>query len=402
MIYLSQILGGRVEDSADNHVGHLKDILIRPEAGTYAPLGFLLVRGKRGREFFVPYDCVENLSRQDISLKFLCSKITPSNPGDDYIYLNRDVMDQQIVDVDGARVVRVNDLRLGAFENKMCVLGVDVSVKGLLRRLGLAWLDFLSLLKVQLIDWRDTQPVKGTLRLDKVSQKLRRLHPADLANIMEDLTILQGTHLVDALDSKEAAKVIEELDPRLQKILVNHLGPERAAKIIEKMSVDEIVDLLQMFSPAQAQDLLSRLQNGKLKKVQRLIEYEEDTAGGLMNAEYVAVGPDWSVEQTVAEVRRLSPQMRSVLFVYVTDARGKFLGPVSLRALLVADRAALLKDLYKPAEELETLHPDDSVEKILEVMTKYNLYTAAVLDDEGRLLGVVAIDDVMRVLRPNA
>ena len=402
MLYFSQILNSRVEDSADHYIGRLKDVLIRAEPGVYSPLMFLLVR--RGRkEMFIPYSYVENLSKRDISVKTLFAKLELTVPKlSDFTFLNRDVMDQQIVDVVGARVVRVNDLSLGSLENKMHVLGIDVSGKGLLRRLGLSWLDFGNWMKVNLIDWRGAQRVRGILKLDKVAKNLNKLHPADLANIIEDLSVRHGSALVRSLDSREAAKVIEEMDPHLQKILINHLGPEKAAKIIEKMSIDEIVDLMQLFPNYEAQQYLAYLHHGNLSRIENLIAYEGDTAGGLMTTDYMTAPPDWTVEKLIEEVKIISPVLRSLLFVYITDEDEKFMGPVSVRNLLVADKNQTLDKLLKPVSQLATLKPEDSLDEVVNTMTKYNLYSAAVVNAEGKLAGVVSIDDVMRCLAPKA
>ena len=234
MLYLSQILNSKVKDSSDKTIGRLKDILVKPKAGAYVPLVFLLIAGRHGREFFAPYEYVENLSKEEISLKSLFANIVTDKPKEEYAYLNRDVLDQQIVDVEGARVVRVNDLKLGEFEDKMSVLGIDISNKGLLRRLGVERFDLFNLMEPQFIDWRKAQPIKGILKLDTISKDLTKLHPADLANIVEDLSLKQGGKLVRTLDAEMAAKVFEEIEPAVKKILVSHLGPEKASKIIEK------------------------------------------------------------------------------------------------------------------------------------------------------------------------
>ncbi len=402
MLYLSQILNNRVEDSADRYVGRLMDILVKSEPGTYSPLMYLVVRRKK-EDFIIPYSFVENLSKADVSLKTLFEKLEYAQiDPEEYTSLNRDVIDQQIVDVAGARVVRVNDLSIGMLENKHHILGIDISAKGLLRRLGIAHFDLFGLLKVNLLDWRVVQPVKGALKVDQLSKGLQRLHPADLANIIEDLSIKQGGKLVDSLDSKEAAKVIEELDPHLQKVLIKHLGPEKASKIIEKMSIDEIVDLMQILPYYEAKDYLSNLQHGKLRTIENLIAYEEDTAGGLMTTDYITAPPEWTVGRVIEEIRAVSGALRSILFIYVVDADDKLLGPVSMRNLLISNDDVKLADLLKPAELLSTLKPEDKLDEIVNIMTKYNLYTATVLDGSGKLLGIVSIDDVMRCLAPKA
>lgn len=402
MLYLSELLHSKVIDSSDELVGRLVDITIRPATAEYPSLQFLVVRRRGVGEVFIPYEYVSNASRGSITLKTLIKSIIPGVPADNEIRLKRDVLDQQIVDVEGARVVRVNDLRLGVFENQTSVLGIDVSFKGILRRLGVSRLDVFSIIKVQLIDWRKAQVVGRVLKLDTISKDLTRLHPADLANIVEDLTVKHGSRLVRSLDAAAAAHVVEELDPRIKKTLIHYLGPERAAGIMQQMSVDEVVDFLKMLPRDEASKFLSYLQNGKLKKVESLIRYPDDTAGGIMTTDYIHARPEWTVAEAVAEIRRLSPRMRSIVYVYITDAEGAFKGSISVRRLLLAEPANVLKTIMKRLHRRTVLRLEQPIKEVVRVMTKYDLYTAAVLDHDHRLVGVVTIDDVMRHLVPRA
>lgn len=402
MLYLSQILNSKVKDSSDKTIGRLKDILIRSKAGAYAPLDFLLVKGKRRKEYVIPYEYVENLSKEEITLRSLFNNIPNTASTENYAYLNRDVLDQQIVDVEGARVVRVNDLKLGLFEDRMSVLGIDISNKGLLRRLGIDRFDIFDLFKVGFIDWRKAQPIKGILKLDTISKDLTKLHPADLANIVEELSVKQGGKLVRTLDAETAAKVFEEIEPAMKKILVGYLGPERAGKIVEKMSANEIADLLQMLPQDDRDKFLSLLQNGKLAKVEKLFKYKNDTAGGLMRTHYMSANQDWTVEKTMDEIRRVYPSMRSVLYIYVVGDNEVLKGTVSLRRLISAKPNQKLKEIMKRMQYRAVLRPEQKIEDIINVMTKYNLYTAAVVEAKHQMIGMVAIDDVMRYLAPKA
>ncbi len=212
----------------------------------------------------------------------------------------------------------------------------------------------------------------------------------------------QGSKLMSSLDEDTAAQVVEEMDPEVKKILVNNLGTEKASKIIDKMSADEIADLLQMLSKEESKDLLSYLQNGKLKKVQKLIKYGKDTAGGIMTADFVSGLPDWTVKYAISEIKKASPAMRSMLYIYITDKEGGFKGAVSLRRLLTADKDQTMVDLIKRLPHSSTLRTGQKIKDIGRVMTKYNLYTAAVLDDNKKLVGMVTIDDVMRQIFPKA
>jgi len=404
MPYLSPLKNSQVSDSADEIVGRLEDVLVKVKPGEYSALEYIVIRKRRHKKrIIIPYEAVENFSREEISLRSLYSKINIlETPPDGYIFLNRDVMDQQIVDVAGARVVRVNDLRIGDFEGKMCVLGIDVSLRGLLRRLGLTWIDFLGLFKVNLIDWRKAQPVKGMLKLDSVSKDLTRLHPADIANIVEDLSLKQGSSLVLSLDKNMAARVFEEIDPEIQKILISRLSPEHAARISERMSIDELVDLLQSLPKHQSKQLLEYVEQERIKKVNKLLSYEDDTAGGLMTTDYLSGSPEDSVAVTVEKIRQLSENFRSINYVYVLDDKGRYKGVVSFRTLLVSDPLDSLKNIMKKSIHLTVLHPDQSIKSVAHLMTKYDLNSAAVVDQDNKFLGVVTVDDVMRVLVPNA
>lgn len=408
MPYISELLNNEIHDSSEVLAGKLKDILIRPKTGVFPPLEFLEVQKSENKEMvYVPYDFVANFTSSKITLKTIFNKIAlPALPESDFIYLKRDVLDKQIVDVAGTRVVRVNDLRIGFVENKMCVLGIDPSFKGLLRRLNLDETLIGRPFKVKLIDWRQAGLLNGvsgaSLQLKIVSENLSKLHPADLANIVEDLDIKHGSSLLASLDEHSAAKVLEEVNPHLQNVLIKYLGPENAGKILSQMSSDEFTDLVKGLSNEEAKKFLSKIESPKTEKVEKLIEYSDNTAGGLMTLDFVSVRPNWRVSQAVEEIKKLSSGFRSIVFIYVTDENGKFFGVVSLRRLLISDPGTIISQMAKALPKTSTLKPVDKIQKVIRIMTKYNLFTAAVVDDDGRLAGVVTIDDVMRLLYPDA
>lgn len=404
MLYLSQLLDRKVYDSADNVIGRLSDVLIASKPGEYAPVEFLFVklRGKKG-SVYIPYEYVETLSPSDISLRILFNKTpTEKSVADKYLMLREHVLDKQIVDMAGARVVRVNDLRLGNFDKAMCVLGIDVSTGGLIRRMGLNYFGFFDFLKINLIDWREAQPVHGSLKLDTIAENLNKLHPADLANIVEDLNMKHSSRLVKSLDARSAAVVLEELDPELQKVLIKYWGPEQSSKILSQMPVEEIVDLMKMLPKEEARRFLSHIKDSKLKKIENLIIYPDNTAGGLMAVDFISIRPDWSVGRAISEIKKASSSNRSILYVYVVDAEENFYGIISLRWLLISPPQKKIRKLLKTPVTHSILHPDDKIEKIIEIMTKYDLFTAAVINDKNKLIGVVTIDEVMRHLFPHA
>lgn len=402
MLYLSHILGAKVKDSSDKTIGRLKDILIKTAPGLYSPLEALMVK-KQGQDFYIPYHYVENLSREEVTIKTLADKIIPYTPAADDVFLLKDVMDQQIVDTAGARVVRVNDLQIGLVEEKMGVLGIDISLRGLLRRLGLTKFGIFNWLRVDLIDWKQTQPIKGILKLETLSKDLVKLHPADLANIIEDLNIGQGSELVQALDAETAAKILEEVNPRVQKILMRVLGPEKAAKISERMSINELVDLIKLLPYHEAKEVCACFKNGRLKKVEKLLRYADDTAGGLMTTEFVTVRPSMTVAEVIDEIKKVSDAFRSILYIYVIDESGVYKGVVSLRRLLTAKSDELIEQvMIKKTKRLPCARVHQSAQEVAKLMTKYDLNSVAVVDKDHRLLGVIMVDDVMRQLVPQA
>ena len=404
MPYLSKLLNTKISDSADEIIGRLEDVLVKPKPGEYSPMEYLVVkRPHQKKRVYIPYEAVENFSSEEVSLRTLYSKINVmEHIPEHYIHLNRDVMDQQIVDISGARVVRVNDLRIGDFESKMCVLGIDISFRGLLRRLGISWINFFDWFKVNLIDWRKAQPVEGTLKLDSVSKDLTKLHPADIANIIEDLSVKQGSNLVLSLDKNMAARVFEEIDPEIQKLLISRLNPEHAARISERMSIDELVDLIQSLPEHQSKQLMDFVEQDRAKKVTKLLSYEDDTAGGLMTTEFLSGLPEDTVSEAIEKIRRLSDNFHSINYLYIIDEKGKYKGVLSFRRLLVAQPEMQLKNIMKKGEHLPVLHPSQSLKHVTNLMTKYDLNSVAVVDENDKFLGIVTVDDVMRVLVPNA
>lgn len=402
MIYLSHLINAKVYDSSDARVGILKDFVVHPVSGEYAPLMYLVIHTKRDGVIWLAYDYVENLSRGEITLKNLYDHMVPISPEKEGLLLRRDVLDQQIVDVEGARVVRVNDLQIGLIDTTMCVIGMDVSTKGMLRRLNMTWVDLFNWFPPKIVDWRSSQVIKGTVQVNSLSKDLVRLHPADIANIIEDLSLKQGSHLVRSLDSATAARVFEEIDPEIQKLLISRLGPEHAAKISERMSIDELVDLIKSLPHHQAKELIEYVEKDRAKKVQTLLRYKDDTAGGLMTTEYIACALDMTVEHAIEEVRKVSDAFRSINYLYVLDGLGIYKGVISLRRLLIAKSTEKLKNIMKKTRRLPVLRPHQSLKTVAQIMTKYNLYSIAVVDREKKILGVVTVDDVMRALVPHA
>lgn len=405
MLFFSELLNAEVRNQADERVGKLLDIVINAKTEVdYPPIAGILLETKNKENKFVNFKHVESLGKGQITLNNGLEAEDNVIPLDkNSIFLKQTILDKQIVDLSGIRVVRVNDLQFGAVQNIMSLVAIDIGQLGLLRRLSLAGFNLFNYLKPQLIEWKNVRMIGDKLQLLTGIQDLVKLHPADIANIIEKLNLNQGSQVLQALDQKTAARVLEEIEPDIQKLLIESLGPERAANVMQRMSVDELVDLIQMLPSHKSKEIMKKLPvDSKTQKIKSILEYDEDTAGGLMSTEYITAKPESTVSDVIEEIRKTFHNYRSIYFVYVTDDSGKFLGVVSLRRLLISEGHQKLSSLLKEVKKLPSAKVEHKVTEVANLMTKYNLFSVAVLDKERKLLGVITVDDVMRHLLPHA
>lgn len=402
MIFLSQLLKAPIIDNKQERIGLLKDIVVKADPGEYPKIhGLLFQRGKEAA--FVPYQCIETLSRGEISLnKSNCWKPEYELEDDEFL-LSRDVLDQQIFDVKGIRVVRVNDLQLVRIDNGFSVVGIDISNKALLRRLGLSRFPFFNKIESQYIDWDNVSLVKGnvgSLQLKTTHQKLRKLHPADVANLIENLTLPESTRLVQSLDKETAADVLVEVDPKYKDTLLEHINSKSLANIMEEMPTDQAVDVLKDLSDHKRGQVFRRLGVRKAKTLHRLSAYKDDIAGGLMTSEFMSVHKDMNVEEAIKEVRKNSENFRSLYHIFVVDNDKHLLGIISIRTLLLSLPKQKVSAIM--SKILKSLRVQTKFEDIARFMTKYDLLSMAVVDKKKIIRGIVTVDDILRMLIPDA
>lgn len=403
MLFLSHILNARIADSADNVVGKLIDIMSYPNGDKFPAVAALVYKESRSKLIkTIPLSYVENLGPAEITLNTLINKVKPCEIATGDLWLARDVLDKQIVDLEGTRVVRANDLRFGSINGKLHVLGIDVSTRGILRRLGLDRLKIFSFLKPAFIDWEKVQIVGKSLKLSTLSNHLVKLHPADLANIVEDLNLRQSENLMQALDTHTVAKVVEELDPEVKHHILKQFDEKRLAKVMSHLSTDELVDYLKSLPKTERHSIISGLGERKKMAVQQFIRYRDDTAGGLMTTEFIKAESTWSVAETREFIRKMSPFLRSIYFAYVINEKNELLGTVSLRTLLISSPHDKLNKIMKHIRRFHSVNVGAGINEIGRIMTKYNLLSLAILDQDRRLVGVVTVDDIMRRFLPHA
>jgi CBS domain-containing protein len=405
MLYLSQAIGRPVRDKLGEPMGKVADLIVAI-GDRYPPVTGLVVRTE-GREIFLHWLMVSSLDATGATLSTSAIDISKFRQRPNEIRLKQDLMDRQIVDIDGRKVVRVNDLRLDEVDGALHLVAVDVGASGLLRRIGLesSWRTIARGLHREIperyIDWEDVDPVErsiASVKLRVPHKGLAELHPADLATIIDQLSSYDRVGVIASLDDEAAADAIGEMEPEAQVEVLEDLEPERAADILEEMDPDEAADLVADLSHESREEILGLMEKDEAQEVQELMTYGEDTAGGIMTTEFVAVPAELTAAQTIDRLRDLEPDAETIYYVYVTDSDGRLVGVLSLRDLIVA----------KPDRPISTFMYDEPVavaidasqEEVTEVVARYNLLAVPVVDAEGRLEGIVTVDDAMDTLLP--
>ncbi|MFN8484147.1 MAG: CBS domain-containing protein [Anaerolineae bacterium] len=408
ILYLSALVGRPVRGASGEMVGKLTDLVVRMhESETFPPLSGLVttVPGRRGFRFFIHISDIAEITRQGVRLKTDKLDLAPFARRDSEVLLGRDVLDKQLVDINGRRVIRVNDvtLTLDPVSNSYRVGGADVSTASLLERLGLRGL--ARNMTHEVIPWDSVQFFASEVPVVKLKlsyDKLARLHPVELAEIINDLGYQQGGEMIAALADIQgdavAADTVEELDPELQAAVIGTLSVEDAADILEEMEPDEAADLLSELPAEQAEDLLQAMEAEDAADVRELLQYEEDTAGGLMSNDYVAFGPEMTVGEALAQMRHAElPEF--VYYIYVCTADEALAGVISLRTLLLANDAQPLGDLMSHADSLITANVGEPARDVAEEMIRYNLLAMPVIED-GKLVGIIHSHDALERVLP--
>jgi magnesium transporter len=406
-LYLSSVLGKTVINELGQEIGKLWDLVMVP-GETFPEVSHLLVR-RRKDTVSIHWREVSLFNPFVISIQGSPSEIPAFVPKEGEILVKRHILDRQIVDVDGAKVVRVNDLKLGGYKDLLCIFSVDIGLRGLLRRLGYEKMweklarSFHKELPHQEISWEYVQPLEmnlSRLTLTMARDQMAEMHPADIAHIISQLSHKHIQTVLTSLDTETAGEAIHELEPQLRSRVMSQLDSEQASDILEEMEPDEAADVLGDLSEEKAQELLGLMDEEEAGEIQELLEHEEDTAGGLMNSEYVAISGDMTVDDALREVRLLAPDIETVYYAYVVDQEERLQGVVSLKELLTAHPGATIADTM--TENLKTVNVESTPEDVLEIIAKYNLIAVPVLDKEEKMAGIVTVDDILELFLPYA
>ena len=404
-LFLSVMLKKPVLDMRGEVLGSLKDIIVIK--GDPLPTVKALIISRKKQQFLIPWGALNLFNRRIVATRIVSDELETYKPSDEDLLASRDILDKQIVDTTGAKVVRVNDIKLEGYEGSALLVAADVGMRGILRRLGIEkqgnnLLRFFSLrLPSNMIGWTYIQPLEPKLKsiaLTVTRQKVARLHPADIAEIISSVSHKEGRGLLTDLDVKTAAETIPELEPDIQTSIIEEMDTETASDIIEEMPPDEAADILGDLPSEKSQAILESIDLEDAEDIQELLEHEEDTAGGLMTNEFLAYSPQQKVAEAVARFKDDASEIETIYYIYILDNTGKLLGVLSLRELLLADPDKALSDIM--ITSFKSLGPEDDEHRVAAAISKYNLVAIPVLDDAGTLLGIVTVEDIIDIILP--
>lgn len=407
MLYLSQMLGEPVIDANGEKIGSISDLAI--QTGEVFPrITSLAFLGPGKTPFMISWrKYVDSFSEEEgIRLKVDRTAIRFSYLQPAEVLLARDLLNRQIVDTQGMKVVRVNDLKLSVSGSQLRLLGAEVGLRGILR--GLApWIEravcavsglFGKTIDERLIAWNYMDLLDRDLSKVQLSvshTRLEELHPADIADILEQLDPKQRAEVFKHLDDGQAGDAIAELEDEFQADIIDEIGEKRASRLLRDMDPDDAADIVGDLPYEKAEALLRLMGVEDAEGIRKLLGYKEDTAGGLMTTQFVALKGSSTVEEAVEVLRSLDEDHPTVNYVYVLDEYDKLVGVLSLRTLVLAPDGSTLAAIM--FDELITTLPETPEDEVAADISKYDLLAMPVVDEAGRLLGIVTVDDAMDV-----
>lgn len=392
--YLSRVLGGKVFSANNEFLGRIKDLGVTNKVRNPKVIA-IKVKTPKGIVIFKWEDVlVQKEHGQYVIILKNMEKITL----DDVMFLGQHVLDKQIIDVNGRKVVRVNDIRLLNHENNVFVVAADIGTEGILRRIGIAKpiVKMGFTISSKLLLWNDVETIFSSnenIMLSKTYNKLSILHPSDLADIIEDFDEKTGMMIFSSLDNAKAADVLEEMEEDKQLNFIKSLETAKAADILEEMPADEAADILDGLSDFKAEELLSNMEKEASEEVRELLEYESDEVGSIMATECVSLKNNITVEAAIAILRESKPNEDEMYYIYVVTEDNKLKGVISLRDIIVADPKKNLEELMN--KEFPYMHDTDDLNDLVKILSKYNLMAVPIIDEEKCLLGNVIINDIV-------
>lgn len=403
-MFASELIGDPIVDRVQEPIGRVKDIIITLGERFPKVVGLVIRFDDPSREEkVVLIGEIDLIGRQFVTTRGIKERVAFSSHREGDVLLGRDIIDQQVVDLEGARVIRVNDLKLAKVDQDVRLIAADVGLGGILRRLGLyklvKWIAgiFKKNISEKLIGWDHVQNLAGG-KIAVPSKTITDLHPADVAQIISQVQSEQRKALFATLSEKTAAEALHELEPLIGAVLISTLDTKKALNILEKMPVDEAADIIGDLPPERGEEFLRMIRVRKSNEIRKLLKHKDETAGGLMTTEFITLPQNLTVEQTITHLRELAPGAETIYYLYIVDEAGHLVGVLTLRNLIVAPPDKPISDIM--IKEAITVNPEMNQKTVADVISKYNLLAVPVVDAENKILGIITVDDVIDFILP--
>lgn len=398
--FFSKILHKPIQNISGQVIGKLKDLILDFSQPNPNVMYIQITNGRKS--FYVSAEALDILrdEKERYIIKINSERLIIKLPHEKDIFLVRDFLDKQIVDINGKKVERVNDVRLGNINSKWQLVAVDIGTRGLLRRLGVEY-PFIKLigafkcnLRNKLIIWDNVQTLStdvNNLQLHMPANKIETLHAADIADIIEDLDNTSRNILFNSLNNEKAAEVLEEIETDVQVNLLKSMSDEKATDIFEIMPSDEVADILEEIEEDRVEKLLTQMDTESQGEIRELMEYERETVGSIMSKDFLTFLPDVTVSDVLKWIEDNRPDEEESYYIYITNDKDNLIGMLSLFSLITSDKNTKLYNVM--GSQPKTLKDEDVIEDALSIMQKYNLIGMPVIDDEAKLIGVVSLND---------
>ncbi|MBK1813972.1 magnesium transporter [Clostridium sp. YIM B02505] len=396
----SSILNKKIYDEFDDVLGILKDVYVTTEDGYPRIIGYKIKRD--GSVFDYEFRNVDVYIKDSSKIRIETRGSKEILPRKYTYLLTQNLLDKKIVDINGKKVVRVNDLRIAEIAGEYRVVAVEAGQIARYRRVGLESFGkmMLKFMKQETTDqalmWDDVETlelINDSLQLSVPYKKLSNLHPADLADILEELDDKQRKQVFENLDDDLVADALEEIEPEFKGSIIRDLSVSKTAEILENMPNDEIADLLDELNEEEREKILVSLESEDAEEVKELLGYEDETVGSIMNKDFISFNIDVTIEETIDLLREMQPDEEVMHSVYITDENERLQGAVTIRQLVMNGREIKLQDIMD--KNILKFKPDFHIEDAIELITKYDLLSVPVVDEDDKLVGMVLIHDIV-------
>jgi magnesium transporter len=409
MIFFTELQGLPTFDVKGELLGRLQDVLVDPSQTAFRIAAYYVKTPKKS-VLCITHQQMQSLSVRAAQTSVSVNEIRCYSPDDSLISVRKDVLDQQIIDVNHRKVERVNDvdfdIRPTNVHTELRILAVNVGLRAATRRLLRGVISkhkirsVTSVLPSRIIPWEFVNLIEPDqarrLKLKISYDRLAALHPADLADILEELSREEQRAVIESLDDETAAQALSEIPTHMQAVLLESIPPAKAADIVEEMPPDEAADVLHEMPPETTAEVLAGMEKDEAQEVQELLGFEEETAGALMTTEFVAVTESASLTEAVQALKSFEGPVESVHQICLTDPQGVLSGVVPISRILLADASTPLKEIS--LDPVISVHSHADEREVVELFHKYNLVALPVVDENQYLLGLVTADDVLEVV----